>query len=51
LILAVAGTRLADLVATIRRVWAIGPVGSEIPVTIACDGGMHRSNPPTATTF
>jgi S1-C subfamily serine protease len=41
-VLEVAGTRVTDLSATFRRVWAVGPAGSEIPLTIARDGNLHR---------
>ena len=41
-VLEVAGTRVTDLAATFRRVWAVGPAGSEIPLTIARDGTLHR---------
>jgi S1-C subfamily serine protease len=41
-VLEVAGTRVTDLGATFRRVWAVGPAGSDIPLTIARDGNLHR---------
>ena len=41
-VLEVAGARVTDLAATFRRVWAVGPAGSEIPLTIARDGSLHR---------
>jgi S1-C subfamily serine protease len=41
-VLEVAGTRVTDLAATFRRVWAVGPAGTEIPLTIARDGNLQR---------
>jgi len=41
-VLEVAGTRVTELAATFRRIWAIGPAGSDIPLTIARDGSLHR---------
>jgi S1-C subfamily serine protease len=41
-VLEVAGTRVTELAATFRRIWAVGPAGSEIPLTIARDGSLHR---------
>jgi S1-C subfamily serine protease len=41
-VLEVAGTRVTDLAATFRRIWSIGPAGSDIPLTIARDGNLQR---------
>ena len=41
-VLEVAGARVTDLAATFRRIWAVGPAGSDIPLTIARDGSLHR---------
>ena len=41
-VLEVAGTRVTELAATFRRVWAVGPAGTDIPLTIARDGSLHR---------
>ena len=41
-ILEVAGTRVTELAATFRKIWSIGPAGSDIPLTIARDGAMQR---------
>jgi S1-C subfamily serine protease len=41
-VLEVAGARVTDLGTAFRRVWAQGPAGSEIPLTIARDGALHR---------
>jgi S1-C subfamily serine protease len=41
-VLEVAGARVNDLGTTFRRVWAQGAAGSEIPLTIARDGALHR---------
>jgi S1-C subfamily serine protease len=41
-VLEVAGTRVTELAATFRRIWSIGPAGSEIPLTIARDGNLQR---------
>jgi S1-C subfamily serine protease len=41
-VLEVAGARVTELAATFRRIWSIGPAGSEIPLTIARDGNLQR---------
>ena len=41
-VLEVAGTRVTELAATFRRIWAVGPAGAEIPLTIARDGNLQR---------
>jgi S1-C subfamily serine protease len=41
-VLEVAGARVTDLAATFRKIWAIGPAGSAIPLTIARDGALQR---------
>jgi S1-C subfamily serine protease len=41
-VLEVAGARVTDLATTFRRVWAVGPAGSDIPLTLARDGSLHR---------
>ena len=41
-ILEVAGTRVTELAATFRKIWSVGPAGSDIPLTIARDGAMQR---------
>jgi S1-C subfamily serine protease len=41
-VLEVAGARVNDLAGTFRRVWAVGPAGSDIPLTIARDGSLQR---------
>jgi S1-C subfamily serine protease len=43
-VLEVAGTRVTELAATFRRIWAVGPAGADIPLTIARDGSLHRIN-------
>jgi S1-C subfamily serine protease len=41
-VIEVAGVRVTALAQTFRRVWAVGPAGTEIPLTIARDGGLQR---------
>ena len=41
-VLEVAGARVTELAETFRRIWAIGPAGSAIPLTIARDGALQR---------
>ena len=41
-VLEVAGARVTDLAATFRKIWAIGPAGADIPLTIARDGALQR---------
>jgi S1-C subfamily serine protease len=41
-VLEVAGARVTELAATFRRIWSIGPAGSDIPLTIARDGNLQR---------
>jgi S1-C subfamily serine protease len=41
-VLEVAGARVNDLADTFRRIWAIGPAGSAIPLTIVRDGALQR---------
>jgi S1-C subfamily serine protease len=41
-VLEVAGARVTELAATFRKIWAIGPAGTAIPLTIARDGALHR---------
>jgi S1-C subfamily serine protease len=41
-VLEVAGTRVTELAETFRRIWAVGPAGSDIPLTIARDGALQR---------
>ena len=41
-VLEVAGARVSDLADTFRRIWAIGPAGSAIPLMIARDGALQR---------
>jgi S1-C subfamily serine protease len=41
-VLEVAGTRVTELAATFRQIWAVGPAGTEIPLTIARDGNLQR---------
>jgi S1-C subfamily serine protease len=41
-VIEVAGTRVTDLAATFRKIWAVGPAGSAIPLTIARDGVLQR---------
>jgi S1-C subfamily serine protease len=41
-VLEVAGARVTDLAGTFRQVWAVGPAGSDIPLTIARDGSLQR---------
>jgi S1-C subfamily serine protease len=40
LIVAVAGHRVHTLAEMFRRVWSLGPSGTEIPLTVARDGAM-----------
>jgi S1-C subfamily serine protease len=42
IVLEVAGQRVTDLARTFRRVWSLGPAGSEIPLTIAREGSPRR---------
>jgi S1-C subfamily serine protease len=42
IVLEVAGTRVADLAKAFRKVWSLGPAGTEIPLTIGRDGGTKR---------
>jgi S1-C subfamily serine protease len=41
-VLEVAGARVSDLADTFRRIWAVGPAGSAIPLTIGRDGALQR---------
>ena len=41
-VLEVAGARVNDLADTFRRIWAVGPAGSAIPLTIVRDGALQR---------
>jgi S1-C subfamily serine protease len=41
-VIEVAGTRVTDLAETFRKIWAVGPAGSAIPLTIARDGALQR---------
>jgi S1-C subfamily serine protease len=41
-VLEVAGARVTDLADTFRRIWAVGPAGSAIPLTIVRDGALQR---------
>jgi S1-C subfamily serine protease len=41
-VLEVAGARVTELAATFRKIWAVGPAGSAIPLTIARDGTLQR---------
>jgi S1-C subfamily serine protease len=38
LVVAVAGTKVSDLAACFRRIWALGEAGVDVPLTIARDG-------------
>jgi S1-C subfamily serine protease len=38
LVVAVAGTKVTDLAACFRRIWALGEAGVDVPLTIARDG-------------
>ncbi len=42
LVLEVAGSRVTDLATTFRKIWSIGPAGTDIPLTIARDGTPKR---------
>ena len=42
LVLEVGGQRVTDLATTFRRIWSIGPAGTDIPLTIARDGNPKR---------
>ncbi len=44
LIIAVAGHRVHTLAEMFRRVWSLGPSGTEIPLTVARDGAMLPVN-------
>jgi S1-C subfamily serine protease len=41
-VLEVAGARVTELADTFRRIWSVGPAGSDIPLTIARDGNLQR---------
>jgi S1-C subfamily serine protease len=43
IVLEVAGMRVTDLATMFRRVWSLGPAGTEIPLTIARDGEAIRT--------
>jgi S1-C subfamily serine protease len=38
----VKGAPVRDLAATFRAIWAIGPAGAEIPLTVMRDGAMRK---------
>ncbi len=42
LVLEVAGERVSELAELFRRVWALGPVGTEVPLTLAREGSTLR---------
>jgi S1-C subfamily serine protease len=41
-VLEVAGERVSGLADFYRKVWAIGPAGSEVPLTLSREGGLSR---------
>jgi len=43
LILEVAGERVAGLAALFRRIWSLGPAGTEIPLTVTRRGGTNSA--------
>ena len=43
IVLEVAGRRVTDLATMFREIWALGPAGTEIPITIARDGELART--------
>ncbi len=42
LVLEVAGERVPDLATMLRRIWALGPAGVAVPLTLARDGNVVR---------
>ena len=42
LVLEVAGERVSELADLFRRVWGLGPVGTEVPLTLAREGSVLR---------
>jgi S1-C subfamily serine protease len=43
-IIAVAGDTVNDLAAMLRKIWALGPAGTEIPITLMRDGEIYTVN-------
>jgi len=42
LVLEVAGQRTAGLADLFRKIWSVGPAGTEVPLTLARDGSLVR---------
>jgi S1-C subfamily serine protease len=42
LVLEVAGERVSELAELFRKVWRLGPVGTEVPLTLAREGSVRR---------
>lgn len=42
IVLEVAGQRVTELATTFRRIWSLGPAGTDIPLTIAREGSAKR---------
>lgn len=40
LVIEVAGTRVTELPTLFRRVWSLGPAGTDVPITLARDGSL-----------
>jgi S1-C subfamily serine protease len=42
LVLEVAGERVTGLAQLFRKIWSLGPPGSEVPMTLAREGSISR---------
>jgi S1-C subfamily serine protease len=48
IVVEVAGAPVGDLAGTFRAIWAVGPAGAEIPVTVMRDGAPRQLRIPSA---